>query len=449
MDVGWTLFGPNFILDKRLWYNGIMVGAAVRSAPQTCHLGKVMMNPLTVSALTTHIVSIFERDETLRDVGVLGEVSNWKRATSGHIYFSMKDSGATLTAVMWRNAALSHTWLPREGDQIVAYGYVGVYPERGAYQLYVNRIQPAGRGQLYVQFEALKAKLEQEGLFDPERKRPIRSEVGRIGIVTSRNAAALHDILRVIAARWPLQQVVLFPCLVQGAEAPAQIAEMIGRANVYHASIEPLDGLIVARGGGSIEDLWAFNDERVAYAIFQSELPIVTGIGHETDFTIADFVADVRAPTPSAAAAIVTPDQNEMRMRLANDLGWMADQVENIVNGERRHMLSMEQRLMRLHPQRMLDQRRQQLDERERRLHFTARRRLDRYQDKIGSRYQQLEALNPLRVLARGYSIVQHDDGRVVIGPAEAAVDEPLRVRAAGGDYRVRVIDANAGPQDS
>jgi exodeoxyribonuclease VII large subunit len=399
------------------------------------------MNPLTVSALTTHIVALFERDETLCDVGVLGEVSNWKRASSGHIYFSMKDSGATLTAVMWRNAALSHSWLPREGDQIVAYGYVGIYPERGAYQLYVNRIQPAGRGQLYVQFEALKAKLEREGLFDTARKRPIRLVQGRVGIVTSRNAAALHDILRVVAARWPLLQIVLFPCLVQGGEAPGQIAEMVRAANRLHANGMALDLLIVARGGGSIEDLWAFNDERVAYAIYESQLPVVTGIGHETDFTIADFVADVRAPTPSAAAAMVTPDQSETRARLVSAVGWMAEQVENLVDGERRQMRVVEQRLARLHPQRMLDQRRQQLDDRERRLHLTNRRRLDRLSDRVNAANQQLQALNPLRVLARGYSIVQHGDQRVVTGPHELVPNERLHVRATRGSYHVIVAE--------
>jgi exodeoxyribonuclease VII large subunit len=415
------------------WFNGYFTTGTMHKS------GNFMTNPLTVSALTTHIVSIFERDETLRDVAVLGEVSNWKRASSGHIYFSLKDSGATMTAVMWRNAALGHTWLPREGDQILAYGYVGVYPERGAYQLYVNRIQPAGRGQLYAQFEALKAKLDQAGLFDSARKRPIYMVRGRIGIVTSRNAAALHDILRVISARWPLLDVVLFPCLVQGLEAPGQIAEMIRSANRFQAEHQPLDLLVVARGGGSIEDLWAFNDERVAYAIFESELPVITGIGHETDFTIADFVADVRAPTPSAAAAIVTPDQNEIRLQLDNAVRWMADQVETMVVGEQRQLLTMQQRLMRLHPQRMLDQRRQQLDAREEGLHRAARRKVERMSESVRSMQRQLEALNPLRVLARGYSIVQHEDGRVVSGPDEVQAAERLHVRAARGSYRAIV----------
>ena len=399
------------------------------------------MKPLTVSSLTTHIMTVLEQDETLRDVGVLGEVSNWKRAGSGHVYFSMKDNGATITAVMWRNAALSHTWLPREGDQILAYGYVSVYPERGSYQLYVNRILPAGRGQLYVQFEALKAKLEGEGLFDGERKRPIVAKHGRVGIVTSRDAAALHDILRVMAARWPLQEVVLFSCLVQGNDAPSQIVEMIQCANQFHANVKSLDVLIVARGGGSIEDLWAFNDERVAYSIAQSEIPVVTGIGHEVDFTIADFVADLRQPTPSAAAAAVTPDQNETRLRLAAGLGWMASQLEAHIEDERRHLDHLQERLVRLHPRRMLNQRRQQLDERERRLHWSARRRLDRLTDRTEFASQRLEALNPQRVLGRGYSIVQQENGRVVSDPAQLQAGERLRVSAAEGSYAVKVED--------
>jgi exodeoxyribonuclease VII large subunit len=292
-----------------------------------------------------------------------------------------------------------------------------------------------------VQFEALKARLELAGLFDPMRKRPIQMRHGRIGVVTSRNAAALHDILRVIVARWPLMQVTLFPCLVQGSEAPAQIADMVRSANRCHANIAPMDLLLVARGGGSIEDLWAFNDERVAYAIFESELPVITGIGHETDFTIADFVADVRAPTPSAAAAMVTPDQRDIRTQLANTVVWMGDQVEALVEEEQLQMNAMQQRLRRLHPQRALDLRRQQLDERERRMHLTVQRRFDRLRDRTSAAGLQLQALNPERVLARGYSIVQHEEGGVVFGPAEVTANERLRVRAAQGAYSVTVAE--------
>jgi exodeoxyribonuclease VII large subunit len=402
------------------------------------------MNPLSVSALTTHIVMLFEGDETLRDVVVLGEVSNWKRAASGHIYFSMKDSGAALTAVMWRNAAVAHTWLPREGDQILAHGYVGVYPERGAYQLYVNRIQPAGRGQLYTQFEMLKAKLEAEGLFDPARKRPIPS-ARRIGVVTSANAAALRDILRVLAQRWPLVEVVLFPTLVQGSEAPAQIVSMLAAASAYHANVAPLDVILVARGGGSIEDLWAFNDERVAYAVAGSPVPTVSGVGHETDFTIVDFVADLRAPTPSAAAAAVTPDRSEVVARLAADLTWLGKQMQVRVQREVRGFEELQRRLVRLHPQRMLDQRRGQLDDRAQRLHWSMRRRLDRLADRTTAARQQLAALNPSAVLTRGYSIVQRADGGVVHGPQGLMRGEPLQVRGADGAYGVLVAADEEG----
>ena len=397
------------------------------------------MNPLTVSALNTHIVALFERDELLRDVAVVGEVSNWKRAASGHVYFSLKDSGAAIGAVMWRNSVLSHSWLPRDGDQVVVHGYVGVYPERGVYQLYANRILPAGRGQLYAQFEALKAKLEAEGLFAQERKRPLPSTPQRVGIVTSRDAAALRDILRVLAARWPLVEVVLFSVLVQGAEAPGQIAAALATANRYSREVERLDVLILARGGGSIEDLWSFNDERVAYAVAASELPVVAGVGHETDFTIADFVADLRAPTPSAAAAAVVPDRRDVRARLDAIRATLAQDMAARILAERRGLVEAERRLGRIHPRRQLDLRRQQLDDRERRLHWAMQRRLDRLRDRQRGAALQLAALNPQQVLMRGYSIVQRENGAVVLGPAGLNPGERLHVQAAQGRYAVTV----------
>ena len=397
------------------------------------------VNPLTVSALNTHIVALFERDELLRDVAVLGEVSNWKRAASGHVYFSLKDSGATIAGVMWRGNVQSHSWLPRDGDQVVASGYVGIYPERGVYQLYVNRIQPAGRGQLYAQFEALKAKLDAEGLFAAERKRPIPTVPQRVGIVTSRDAAALRDILHVLTARWPQVDVVLFSVLVQGTEAPGQIAAALETANRYSREVERLDTLILACGGGSIEDLWSFNDERVAYAVAASELPVVAGVGHETDFTIVDFVADLRAPTPSAAAAAVVPDRREVRERLAITWSALAQTMMAHVETGRRTWLEAERRLQRVHPQRQLDLRRQQLDDRERRLHWAIRRRLDRLLDRQRGATLQLSALNPQQVLLRGYSIVQRANDAVVTGPEGLPVGERLRIQAAHGSYAATV----------
>jgi exodeoxyribonuclease VII large subunit len=399
----------------------------------------IQMNPITVSALSTHIVALFERDDLLRDVTVIGEVSNWKRAGSGHIYFSLKDDGAAISAVMWRGSALAHSWLPREGDQVIATGYVGVYPERGVYQFYANRLLPAGRGQLYVQFEALKAKLAAAGLFDPARKRPIPARSKRIGVVTSRDAAALRDILRVLSARWPLSEVLLFPTLVQGSEAPAQLVAMIEAANRYATDVASLDVLILARGGGSIEDLWAFNDERVAYAVAASVLPVVTGVGHETDSTIVDFVADLRAPTPSAAAVAVTPDGNEIRSQLNGATQWLVVQAGARLANARRDLRAAQRRLLLLNPQRRIDLQRQRLEERRQRLHGALQQRLSRRRQLLEAATQRLDALSPRGVLARGYSIVQANDGRVVVGPVGLAPMQRLHVYASDGSYAVDV----------
>jgi exodeoxyribonuclease VII large subunit len=395
---------------------------------------------MTVSKLTTHIVRLFEGDDLLRDVWVTGEVSNWKRAASGHVYFRLKDSGATLNAVMWKTAASAHSWLPRDGDQVLAHGYVGVYPDGGAYQLYANILRPAGKGQLYARFEELKAKLQAAGLFDADRKRPLPANPRRLAVVTSPDAAALRDILRVLSLRWPLVEVLVFPCLVQGSESPGQIVAAIAAANRYDQVVAPIDTLIVARGGGSIEDLWGFNDERVAYAIAGSRLPVISGVGHETDFTIADFVADLRAPTPSAAAAAATPDRAELLGQLAALERTLADGALDRLEHEQRQAGHLAARLQRVHPGRRLDRQIQSLDDRTRRLHAAVGRRITGLaQERIGAT-RRLEALSPLGVLQRGYSIVQREDGAVVTAPQGAERGDLLLVRAAGGSYQVTKV---------
>ncbi len=386
-----------------------------------------------------HIRQLLEQDDALRDLQVLGEVSNWKRAASGHIYFRLKDAGATINAVMWKNAAQAQSWLPREGDQVLAHGYVGVYPENGAYQLYVNRLQPAGKGQLYARFEALKEKLAAEGLFDDERKRPIPPAPRRLGVITSADAAALRDILRVLSARWPLVDVLVFSTLVQGAEAPARIVAAIENANRYSSEVAPIDTLIVARGGGSIEDLWAFNDEAVARAIAASTIPTISGVGHEVDFTIADFVVDERAPTPSAAAARATPDRAEAIGQLRAWGQALRQHVSRRLGQEARALAHLRRRMELVHPQRRLDEQRQRLDERERRLHLAVRRALARRAERRTAAAQRLESLNPSRVLRRGYSIVRRRSGAIVVDPAMVRAGEALDVRAAGGSYGVVV----------
>lgn len=398
------------------------------------------MEPVTVSALTTHIVSLFQSDEFLRDVHVLGEVSNWKRAASGHAYFCLKDDSAAVNSVMWRGSAASHSWLPEDGDQVLARGYVDVYPDRGVYQLYVNRIQPAGKGQLYAQFEALKLKLQQAGLFDADRKRAIPPSVRSIGVVTSPDAAALRDILRVLSARWPLVSVVVFPTLVQGSEAPAQMVAALADSVEYDRRFGRLDVLILARGGGSMEDLWSFNDERVAYALAACPIPVITGVGHETDFTIADFVGDVRAPTPSAAAAMAVTDQFEVRTQLAGAAIYLSDVLGGRVERQRQELDAQKRRLVRVHPQRQLDLRRQSLDDRDRRLRMTTTNLLATLRARSATALQQLEAMNPHNVLRRGYSIVTDSGGVVVTGPNQVTGGDLLDVRGDSGSYRVSVL---------
>ncbi|HRW05101.1 MAG TPA: exodeoxyribonuclease VII large subunit [Caldilineaceae bacterium] len=396
-----------------------------------------MVQPITISTLSSHIAQILERDELLRDLWVTGEVSNWKRAASGHIYFSMKDGGATIGAVMWRNSAVGHSWLPDNGDQIIAHGYVGLYPERGSYQLYVNRIQPAGRGQLYARFEALKAALADQGLFAQERKRPLVSVPQRIGIITSADAAALRDILRVLAARWPLVDVLLFPTLVQGVDAPRQIVQALAAAHHYSTTTAALDTIILARGGGSIEDLWAFNDEAVAYAVAQSAIPVIAGVGHETDFTIVDFVADFRAPTPSAAAAAAVPDRTEISDQLRQRQRLLLEEAFRQIDVAQQHISQLQARLRRIAPQRQLDQRRQRLTDRTERLHNDYRYHLHNFRQQLTSATARLQVLNPHSILQRGYSIVERTTGEIVTDPSATTVGEDLIVRSAGGPYSV------------
>ena len=433
-----------------------------------------VMNPVTISQLTAKISSLFEEDDVLRDVWVLSEVSNWNRAASGHIYFSMKDGGSVISSVMWRGSAYRHTWLPNVGDQILAHGYVGVYPERGVYQFYADEIRPAGRGQLYAQFEALKERLAAEGLFEATRKRPIAAVPRRLGIVTSLGAAALQDVLRVLGQRWPLAEAVLFPTQVQGAEAPGQIADALAAANRFSGKVdsfgsysdsgqsvlpllsvasgsesssteagrvdvvgESLDTILLVRGGGSIEDLWAFNEEQVAYAIADSSIPIVTGVGHETDFTIADFVADLRAPTPTAAAVAATPDRWELLEGVRQTQSWLLRSGVDDVAERRARWQELRRRLERVAPLRQIDLARQRLDDAADRLRRAMEGELGRRQEQLIAGEARLGDLNPSSVLSRGYSIVQTTEGDVVSKPEQAAAGERLLVRSAGGEYPV------------
>lgn len=386
----------------------------------------------SVAGITLYIRDLLERDVGLRDVWVTGEISNAKQnAASGHWYFTLKDSEARIACVMWKSAAQRSFARPTDGALVRLRGKISVYAPQGNYQIVVEEIQAAGGiGDLYAQFERLKQILADEGLFDEQRKRPLPAFPTCIGIVTSQDAAALRDVLNVLGRRYPLAQVILSPTSVQGYEAPAQIVRALERLNEQHAC----ELIIVCRGGGSIEDLWAFNDERVARAISASAIPIISGVGHETDFTIADFVADLRAPTPSAAAELATPDINELNALL---LGYGAalerafySQVQNL-STELRNASAL---LERFSPRRPLQTERQRLDGASERLSYRYQQALLFRRERLSARSAALEAANPHAILARGYAIVSRaSDGTLVTRAEQVSLGESLHLRFADG----------------
>ncbi len=392
----------------------------------------------TVSQITAYLKELFTADDLLADVWLSGEVSGFTQASSGHCYFTLKDAGAVLKAVIWRNQA-ARMALPRNGDQVLAHGYIAIYEQGGVYQLYVDRLEAAGTGRLWLEFERLKARLEAEGLFDPARKRPIPPQPRRVGIVTSPTGAALRDILRILSARYPLVDVLLAPAPVQGAEAPGGIVAALEALNRWSAEREPLDVIILARGGGSIEELWAFNDERVARAIAASAVPVITGVGHEVDFTIADFVADLRAPTPTAAATMAVPDARQLRAAVANLMTTAQARLNARLHAARAALTALEARAARLSPQRQFAQYRQRIDELQRRARLAIENRLAGQRARLEGLRLQLVALDPAAVLSRGYAIITRPDGTVVSSSAQVAAGDDIRVRVADGGFDARV----------
>lgn len=396
-----------------------------------------MPQTLTVSQVTAYIKSIFAEDSLLPDVWITGEVSNFKQAASGHCYFTIKDGSACLKSVIWRTAAARFA-LPRDGDQVVAHGNVSVYERDGIYQFYIDHLQAAGAGRLWQEFERLRGQLAAEGLFDEARKRPIPERPRRIGVATSANAAALRDILRTLAARYPLVSVTLAPCSVQGLDAPPAICAAISLLNRWSAEREPLDVIIVARGGGSIEELWAFNDERVARAIAASSVPVVTGVGHETDFTIADFVADRRAPTPTGAATCCAPDLRDVRPVVNALREEAAALVVDRIDAARDAVAALVARSQRASPERRIAGDRQRLDDLQRRAALAMSHSLGNARAQVNGLQLQLAALNPQRVLDRGYAIVLREDS-IVSSTGQVAAGNPITVRVADGTFDATV----------
>ena len=395
----------------------------------------------TVSDLTRHVRQLLETDESLRDVWVQGEVSNLSRPASGHVYFTLKDAGAALRAVIWRSDAARLRVPLQDGLAIEAHGRIGVYEAGGQYQLYVDTLRPAGEGALYAEFLRLKALLEAEGLFDPERKRPLPDLPRRIGVVTSPTGAALRDILSTLGRRLPLAEVVLAPSPVQGAEAPAALAAALADLNRLAAP----DVILLARGGGSLEDLWAFNDERVVRAVAASAAPLISGVGHETDFTLCDFAADLRAPTPTAAAELATPlTAADLSLTLRAVDQHLRLLLEDRIASGRADLADLTHRLRFVSPQRRLESERQRLDELSGRAARGLSHRLALADERIAGMRRRLEALDPQRVLARGYAILtRRADGALVDSVRGVAPGEALSVRLADGRLDVRAEQDN------
>lgn len=400
-----------------------------------------MTDIYSVEGVTRYIRQLLEDDPPLNDIWVEGEVSNMKAANSGHWYFTIKDSQAALKCVMFKSNVSQQIIEPHDGDTLRVHGRISVYTQRGEYQLYADQVQMSGGiGDLYQRFEALKAQLLAEGLFEADRKRPLPLFPQKIGIVTSPDAAAFRDVQNVLARRFPLGELILSPTLVQGAEAPAQIVRALHRL-IHHTEV---DVILMVRGGGSIEDLWAFNDEALAYAIAECPIPIVTGVGHETDFTIADFVADGRAPTPSAAAEIVTPNLGELRAQLTILQDAVPEMVQQHISQQRQALLTSDDRLTMLSPQRYIAEMRQRLDDLSERFAYQTHAQLVRLRDRLHSHQQQVHAHSPDAVLQRGYAIVtRSEDGTIIQQMQDVHIGEGVTIQWQDGEHAARIEDKN------
>ena len=395
---------------------------------------------ITVSQLVGHVKSLLEVDPGLTNVWVEGEVSNFKQAASGHCYFTLKDSRAVMPCVMWRTDAQRLRRLPVDGEQVAIHGHVSLYEPQGKLQFYADRLDLAGLGRLYQELEALKARLAEEGLFDAARKRPLPDWPQRIGVVTSSKAAALRDILRTLAVRYPLVDVLLAAAAVQGVEAPDQIAAAIELLNAWNLGVEPLDVIIVARGGGAIEELWAFNDERVVRAIAASAVPVISGVGHETDFTLADLAADQRAPTPTGAAALAVPDLQELAGQLPELRSRLQGALTQRVDRERRQMVQTRRLLDRLSPAVQLATYRQQVDDVNRAMARTVAHMLAVQRAEVDGLRARLASLDPNAVLARGYAILhESSSGAVISSVSQATPGALIQARVSDGEFTATV----------
>lgn len=391
----------------------------------------------SVTQVNQYIKGLLDQDQTMTALYVRGEVSNYKAYPSGHHYFSLKDAGGAIRCVMFRREAVSLRFRPENGMKVLAFGRVTVFPRDGQYQLYCSALAPDGVGDLHVAFEQLKQKLYEEGLFEAAHKKPLPRFPEKIALITSPAGAAVRDMLRILEARWPLAEVCIIPVRVQGAEAPGEIAGAIAWANQHRAA----DLLITGRGGGSMEDLWAFNEEIVARAIYASDIPIISAVGHEPDVTIADFAADLRAATPSNAAELAVPDQNEIYAGLWGLGDRLGRAMTRQLEAGRAALERARRRRVLQEPMGYVDDKRVLLDYQRERLAHGLRGALSRERERFARGAAALDALSPLKVLGRGYGIPRRTDGGVIRSVKEVDTGDGLELRLSDGSLTCTVLD--------
>lgn len=395
-----------------------------------------MSDVYTVSQVNQYIKTLLDRDQVLTALYVRGEISNYKAYPSGHHYFSLKDGEGAIRCVMFKREAISLRFRPENGMKVIAFGRVAVFPRDGQYQLYCSTLTPEGVGDLHLAFEQLKQKLYAEGLFDPAHKKPIPQYPRRIALITSSAGAAVRDMVRILGARWPMAEVFVLPVRVQGTEAPGELCAALAWANRHRVA----DLIITGRGGGSMEDLWAFNDENVARTIYHSDIPVISAVGHEPDVTIADFVADLRAATPSNAAELAVPDQNDVAVQLRQISGRMAQAMGRRLEAARRELDRASQCRALQNPMNYVDDKRMLLDYQREKLAAGLTASLSRERERFAALASKLDALSPLKVLGRGYAIPQKEDGSVVRSTTDVIPGDALRLRVADGEISCQVV---------
>ena len=399
---------------------------------------------LTVAQLGAYIKQIIDNDKLLQNVWIKGEISNFtNHYKTGHFYFTLKDADGLIRAVMFKSAVGKLKFLPENGMKVIVHGRVSVFVRDGQYQLYVDAMEPVGVGSLYIAYEQLKRKLEAEGLFSPARKRPLPKIPTRVGIITSPTGAAVRDMINITKRRFPYAKLTLFPTLVQGPDAPAQLCSGVKFFNAAKAAHSPfaVDVIIIGRGGGSIEDLWAFNDETLARTVAASEIPVISAVGHETDFTICDFAADMRAPTPSAAAEIAVPDTAELMRKINNITGHMELALTKSIASRRSALTQLAKTRALTSPQNFIDDKRMALLSLSGRLEQEMKLSLTNKRGQFASLTASLEALNPMSVISRGYSAVFDESGKLIKSVKQLDKGDRFTFRTVDGSVVGEAVD--------